>query len=321
MRVLITGGTGTLGQALTQHFLREGAERVVVFSRDEQKQAVMGAAITHPHVRFFLGDVRDRDRLSEALHGIDTLVHAAALKRVDALASHPGEVRRTNIEGSANVIRCAIGEGVRRVLMISSDKACLPTNIYGVTKSAMEWEAVASNALSVPRGTAVACVRYGNVLGSRGSVVHLFRQRVADGRPLLLTHREMTRFWITVDEAVALVSRCLGLMVGGEIFVPVLPAMRLVDLAEAVAPGHPTQVVGLRPGGEKLHEVLINEDEARRTVAVDDTLWCIRPEPHAWRADDPWQGEPFPSGFVYQSDRVGWRLSVADMRKLLESVP
>lgn len=273
----------------------------------------------HPALRLFLGDVRDRARLVDAFHGCDVVVHAAALKRVDAVAYNPSEARRTNVEGSAHVVSAAIEAHVGRVLMISSDKACLPTNFYGVTKAAMEAEAVAANAIGVPRGTKIACARYGNVLGSRGSVVHLFRQAVADNAPIPITHPDMTRFWLTVDEAVDVVVRSLDVMKGGEIFVPVLPALRLTDLAEAIAPGHPTQIVGLRPGGEKIAETLINDDEAQRTIAVADDLWAITPHIHPWTAHE-WAGEPYPAGFPYRSNTVGWRLTVDEVRKMLESI-
>jgi UDP-N-acetylglucosamine 4,6-dehydratase len=319
MKVCITGGTGSLGQALTQHFLRAGAERVVVLSRDEVKQAEMAARLNYKNVRFFLGDVRDRGRLPDAFWGCDTVIHCAALKRVDAVAYNPTEVRKTNIEGSANVLSAALEAGVKRVLMISSDKACSPTNIYGISKAAMEHEAVAFNSTSIPRGMAVSCVRYGNVLGSRGSVVHLWRQIAAEGGTLPLTSVAATRFWLTLDQAVTTVVHSLDLMQGGEIFVPVLPAMYMAELATAVAPEAPVRIVGLRPGGEKIHETLINDEEARRTLACDDAMWMITPHLHPWRQAD-WTGEPFPAGFIYASDRVAWRLSVDDMKKMLEGV-
>ena len=320
--VAITGGTGTFGRAFVAHLLRDPAvTRIAIISRDELKQAEMAAHLgEHAPLRFFLGDVRDRDRLTQAFYGCDTVVHAAALKRVDAIANNPSEVRRTNIEGSANVIQAAIAAGVAKVVMISSDKACLPTNSYGVSKAQMEHEAIASNTYSVPRGTKIAVVRYGNVVGSRGSVVHLFRAAVAAGRPIPITDPAMTRFWLTIDDAIGLVTHTLEIMRGGELVIPVAPAARVVDLAEAIAPAHPTVVVGLRPGGEKLHEILLNDDEARRTV-VTEHVFIVNPAVHPWCAEAPWEGDPLPPEYVYRSDLVGWRLSVEELRKIVEGVP
>lgn len=326
MKVCITGGTGTLGQSLAQRLLSIGAERVVVLSRDEVKQAQMAAEQpwgSDSRLRYFLGDVRDRERLERAFWGCDVVVHAAALKRVDAVAYNPSEVRRTNIEGSANVVSAAVAAGVGRVLMISSDKAVEPTNIYGVSKAAMEHEAVASNAWAWPRGTKVACTRYGNVIGSRGSVVHIFREAVKAGIPIPITDPACTRFWLTVDEAVDIVQNALDRMVGGEIFVPWLPAMRVTDLAEAIAPGYPTKTVGLRPGGEKLHETLMTSDEVGRSKQQFDgstpRLFWITPSHRTW-TDAPYVGEGCAEGFVYRSDIVPNQLTVDEMRKLVWDV-
>lgn len=324
MKVAITGGTGTLGQALTSRFLAEGAERVVIVSRDEVKQAQMAAAfgseadIDGGRIRFFLGDVRDRDRIVHAFWDCDVVVHAAALKRVDAVAYNPTEVRKTNIEGSANVSAAAMAAGVGRVLMISSDKAVQPTNIYGVTKAAMEHEAVATNAMSVPRGTRIACTRYGNVLGSRGSVVHIWRDKVEAGERVPLTDERMTRFWLTIGEACDVVLQALDVMEGGEIFVPTLPAMSMSDLALAMdAPG--IFVTGLRPGGEKLHEMLATPEECARAVSHNGSLWIIPPERHSWRQAG-WDAKRAGLASPYCSETWGWRLTVGDMRKMLEAV-
>ena len=321
MRVLITGGTGSLGRALLPSLLADpGVTRVVVYARSESRQAALAAELgAHPALRWYLGDVRDRERLERAMWSCDAVIHAAALKRVDSVADNPEEVRKTNVEGSAHVCAAALAAGVRRVLLISSDKAVAPANVYGVTKAQMEHEGVAFNAISAPQGTTVAVTRWGNVLGSTGSVVHVWRSAVAAGRPLPLTDPEATRFWLTLDQAAAFARWALGAMRGGELFVPVLPAMRLGELAEAVAPGWPVTVTGYRPGGEKAHEQLLGEDEARRTVAVGEDAWAVNPALHSWRADVPWTGEPWPAGAVYRSDLVP-RLSVAEMRELLKGV-
>lgn len=318
MKVCVTGGTGSLGTALVRRLLDEGHERVVVLSRDEQKQAQMAEAIDHPNVRFFLGDVRDRNRLDEAFHGCDTVVHAAALKRVDSVAYNPQEVRKTNIQGSANVLSAALGTGVKRVLMISSDKACQPTNIYGITKAAMEHEAVAFNAISVPRGMRVACTRYGNVMGSRGSVIHTWRQQARRGQPLTLTSTQMTRFWLTLDDAAGIIMRALNRMEGGEIFVPILGAIALVDLAQAIAPKADINITGLRPGGEKLHETLVTDEEKTRLAASGEyDMWAITPHLHPWRAKGWQQLLAEPGGYTSETAP---RLTVDDMTKMLESV-
>jgi len=305
MRVLITGGAGFLGRALVRRCLKDGAERVVVYSRSESRQAEFQAALgPHPNIRFFLGDVRDRERLTEALYSCHAVVHAAALKRVDAMAYNPEEVRKTNIEGSANVIAAAVAAGVEGVLMVSSDKAVEPTNVYGVSKAQMEAEAITSNAMAWPRGTRIACTRWGNVLGSTGSVVNVWRQAIAERRPLRITTPRATRFWLTVEDAVDVVLAALAHMQGGEIFVPRLDAMRLDALADALAgPRYPREVVGARPGGEKTHEVLWNADESQRVVAVDHGLYAIKPALCSWRGDDPW-GVPIAVDPLYRSDRA-----------------
>ena len=314
MKVCITGGTGTLGQALTRRLLKTDCERIVILSRDEAKQAMMALDIgLDPRLRFFLGDVRDCARLRDAFWGIDVVIHAAALKRVDAVAYNPSEVRKTNVEGSANVTAAALAAAVPKVLMVSSDKACHPTNMYGVTKAAMEHEAIASNAITYPRGTAVSCVRYGNVLGSRGSVVYAWRQAVAEGRPIPLTDPYMTRFWLTVDDAVGLILWAIEHMHGGEIFVPDMMSMRLAELAQALAPGHPTEVTGLRPGGEKLHETVLTDEESKRSIA-EGGVCIINPELHPW-SQPIWAGKALRPGEA-RSD-LAPRLSVEEMRKML----
>lgn len=322
MRILVTGGAGSFGKALVRRLLKDGAERVAVFSRDEFKHAMMQEEFGDPPaLKFFVGDVRDRARLEEAMWGCEAVVHAAALKRVDSVAYNPAEVRKTNVEGSANVAAAAIAAGVGRVLMTSSDKAVEPTNCYGASKAQMEHEAVATNAVSVPRGTRIACTRWGNVLGSRGSVVHVFRRALDSASPIPLTHPDCTRFWLTMEEAVDFACAALAMMRGGEVFVPRLPAMRIADLAKAVAPGWPTVVVGMRPGGEKIHEVLMNDDEAARALTLPGGGYLIRPALHPWTAEPPWQGMPVAPGFRYASDRPERWLTITEMRELLKNVP
>lgn len=302
VKVVITGGTGSLGAALAARWLALGADRVVIFSRDEQKQAQLAERLgEHRALRWFLGDVRDLARCEAAFYGCDTVIHCAALKRVDAVAYNPSEVRQTNINGSANVIAAAVAAGVQRVLMISSDKAVAPTNLYGVSKAQMEFEAIASNALTVPRGMRIAVARYGNVLGSRGSVLWRWRAQSEAGMPLTLTDERMTRFWITLPQAVAFVLVCVARMRGGDLFVPKLPAGRVADLAEAFAPGWPVEYVGLRAGGEKLTEVLLNADELTRTLDIGDS-YLVRPAFQSWASTTPWPGTPVPSAFEYRSD-------------------
>jgi UDP-N-acetylglucosamine 4,6-dehydratase len=324
---LITGGTGALGQALIRRLLVDPSlTRLVVFSRSESRQAEVQAIFpAHPALRWVLGDVRDRERLVEAMEGCDAVIHAAALKRVDVIAYNPSEARKTNIEGSAHVIRAAVSAGVARVLMISSDKAVEPVNNYGKTKAAMEEEAIESNSFAAPRGTRIACTRWGNVLASTGSVVAIWRQAIAMGRPLPMTDPDMTRFWLRLDQAAAFALEALDLMEGGEILMPVVSAMRLGDLATALAgPDYPVMITGLRPGGEKRHELLLTEEEGTRTVAVgtvDDPpeAWAVNPSLHSWCVEPPWSGEPWPAGALYRSDLVP-RLSIEAMRDLLKEI-
>jgi UDP-N-acetylglucosamine 4,6-dehydratase len=297
------------------------AERLVGISRDELKQAdVAEEFAAHPQLRLFLGDVRDQARMEEALHGCDTVVHAAALKRVDAVAYNPGEVLLTNVLGTQRVIRAATAAGVARVLLVSSDKAVAPANMYGASKLMAEYVAVSMNATSYPRGTAISVLRYGNVLGSRGSVVHTWRRQAATGGPLAMTDARMTRFVLTLGQAVGFALRALALMDGGEIFVPVLPSARLTDLAEAVAPGVATTAVGLRPGGEKLAEALLAGDEPARTRRRDE-FYVVIPPVCSWRADGLWPGVPVDPGLVYVSDGShGW-IGTAALQVLLREVP
>lgn len=316
MRILVTGGTGSLGHALVRYFLRETDDRLVVFSRDELKQSKMRELIPDPRVDFRLGDVRDQARLKMAFYGVGAVIHAAALKRVDAVAGDPVEVFKTNVLGTWNVLQAALDANVPRVLVISSDKACHATNVYGASKFAAEGLTVSFNTYGWPQGTTASVVRYGNVLGSRGSVVHLWRKQ----DPLQVTAAGMTRFVITLGQAAGLVHAALDAMDGGEIFVPRLPAALMTDLAEAVNPGAARVFTGLRPGGEKLHETLLTEEEADRSRDLGDNVSIVTPHLTPWTETPYWLDEPRTTDGERRSDTAK-KLSVEQLRELLKTVP
>jgi UDP-N-acetylglucosamine 4,6-dehydratase len=316
--ILVTGGTGSFGRAFVELLLRRAQPRkVIVFSRDEQKHYQLERGLEDRRLRCFVGDIRDRDRLVTALRGVDIVVHAAAMKHVPICEYNPIEAVQTNVGGAKNLIEAAIENRVERVIALSTDKAVAPCNLYGATKLCMEKLLIAANAYSGELATRFSVVRYGNVMGSAGSVIPLFKTQRSRGR-LTITDERMTRFWIEMPEAIALVLRGLGLMTGGEIFIPKLPTSDIVTLAEAMAPGLPRETIGIRPG-EKLHETLISAEEARRTSDLGDLL-AIWPEFqfHAGAKIRP--GTPVPDGFVYSSDRAEPRLSVEETRQKLERV-
>ncbi len=320
--ILITGGTGSFGKRCVARLLeRHKPERLIVFSRDELKQWEMSQAFAmeaNPCLRYFIGDVRDRDRLARAFDGIDVVIHAAALKQVPAAEYNPFEAVKTNVIGAQNIIDAAIDRGVKRVVALSTDKAANPINLYGATKLCSDKLFVAGNSYSGYRETRFAVVRYGNVMGSRGSVIPFFRECAATG-VVPITDERMTRFWITLDQGVDFVLGCLEDMSGGELYVPKIPSMRITDLAEAVAPGCRHEVVGIRPG-EKLHETLISEDDARHTVEYDGH-YVIEPEFHWWtRSMRSEGGRPVEDAFRYTSDSNAEWLSVAQMREMLEAL-
>src|SRR6202167_4809629 len=267
--ILVTGGTGSFGKKFVEIMLRDyQPHRLVVLSRDELKQHEMRASgVDHPSMRYFIGDVRDAERLKRAFSGVTVVVHAAALKQVPACEYNPFEAIQTNIMGGRNVIDAAIDQGVRRILALSTDKAVNPINLYGATKLCAEKMFVQANAYAGAQDNHFSCARYGNVVGSRGSVIPVFLEQRKTGR-ITLTDPRMTRFWITLDRGVKFVIRCIEEMQGGEIFVPKIPSMRMSDLAETIAPGCEIDVIGIRPG-EKFHEVLVSEDDARNTVEVE----------------------------------------------------
>ncbi len=288
----------------------------MVFSRDELKQyetrQLMG---DDPRLRWFIGDVRDRERLTRAMHGVDHVVHAAALKQVDTAEYNPFEFVRTNVYGSQNVVEAAIDCGVRRVVALSTDKASSPINLYGATKLTADKIFISANHYAANHPTRFAVVRYGNVVGSRGSVVPFFRRLHAEGRSLPITDKRMTRFWITLDQAVRFVSTSFDMMNGGELYVPRIPSMRILDLANAVAPDVSTYEIGIRPG-EKLHEEMISLDDASRTLRLPDR-YVVQPTIASWGYTPPADAEPVADDFVYRSDTNDLWLSIDELRDMI----
>jgi UDP-N-acetylglucosamine 4,6-dehydratase len=315
--VLVTGGTGSFGRAFLERILEEHSPaRVVIFSRDELKQYEMRQRWEgDPRVRFFLGDIRDRDRLRMALRGVDYVVHAAALKQVDTAEYNPMEYVKTNILGSENVIQASLDAGVKKVVALSTDKASSPVNLYGATKLTADKLFISSNHYAVAGSTRFAVVRYGNVMGSRGSVIPFFRTLANDGKPLPITDKRMTRFWITLPQAVDFVINCFDDMQGGELYVPRIPSMRVVDLAEAIAPNAAIEEIGIRPG-EKLHEEMISVEDSRRTIRRDDR-YVVVPTLAVWGGYKEPEGAPVPDGFAYTSDSNDLWLTVEDLRTVL----
>ncbi|CAG0981142.1 UDP-N-acetylglucosamine 4,6-dehydratase [Anaerolineales bacterium] len=315
--VLVTGGTGSFGKKFTKILLEEHQpKKVIIFSRDELKQHEMQVGgFTDSRLRYFIGDVRDRERLVRAMHGVDIVVHAAALKQVPACEYNPMEAIKTNIMGTANVVEAALDAGVKKVLTVSTDKAVSPANLYGATKLAAEKLTIQSNAYAGGSATRFSCVRYGNVVGSRGSVVPLFLKQRANGH-VTITDDRMTRFWLSLDQGVRFVIHCIEQMEGGEVFVPKIPSTKVVDLAKAIAPNAEIKVIGIRPG-EKLHEALISEDEARNTIELKD-MFVVQPAEAIWFGYS-WQdrGKPLPEGYIYSSDNNSEWLDVEGIKKFI----
>ncbi|MEA0561856.1 UDP-N-acetylglucosamine 4,6-dehydratase (inverting) [Lysinibacillus irui] len=312
--VLVTGGTGSFGKKFIRKALTLGVKKVIVFSRDELKQYEMKQEFQDERIRFFIGDVRDKDRLYRAFDGVDIVIHAAAMKHVDACEYNPFEAIKTNIHGAQNIIEAAIDRGVEKVIALSTDKACSPVNLYGATKLASDKLFVAANAYVGEKKTRFAVVRYGNVVGSRGSVVPFFK-KIKDTGTLPITDERMTRFWITLDQGVQFVIDNLKRMNGGEIFVPKIPSMKVTDLAKAIAPECEIEIIGIRPG-EKLHEAMIMEDDARHTFEFDN-YYVIQPE-LAWFAQEQLNaGKALPDGFAYTSDNNTEWLTVEQLRQLI----
>jgi UDP-N-acetylglucosamine 4,6-dehydratase len=319
--ILVTGGTGSFGQKFVRQLLAEhNPSRVVVYSRDELKQYEMSQAIQAPQLRYFIGDIRDCDRLERALHGIDTIVHAAAMKQVVAAEYNPIECIKTNIIGAENVVNAAINCGVKRVIALSTDKAVNPINLYGATKLCSDKLFIAGNHLAGTNGPRFSVVRYGNVVGSRGSVLPLFQKLRATGR-LPITDSRMTRFWITLEQGAGFVMRCLDLMRGGEVFVPKIPSMRITDFASAIAPECKQEIVGIRPG-EKLHECMIPRDEARLTREFDDFYVILPAMPVGGAPGVEWvyeghAGQMVAENFEYESESNPLHLSQGQVAQML----
>jgi UDP-N-acetylglucosamine 4,6-dehydratase len=318
--ILLTGGTGSFGQKFVEVMLKEYNPKTIrIFSRDELKQWEMAQKFNHDkRLRFFIGDIRDKERLERAMDGVDIVVHAAALKQVPLCEYNPFEAVKTNILGAQNVIEAALDHNVERVMAISTDKAVNPVNLYGATKMCMEKLFIAANSYVGPkRQTKMSCVRYGNVVGSRGSVIPLFKKQRQTGR-ITITDPRMTRFWITLEQGVKFVINCIEKMHGGEIFVPKIPSMRIMDLAKAVAPECEIEFIGIRPG-EKIHECLLTEDEARHSIEFDD-FFVIEPE-HPWWNAERWSGgKRLPEGFRYTSDTNTQWLSIEELKKMVENL-
>ena len=317
--ILLTGGTGSFGHHFTRTALSQWNPRTIrIFSRDELKQSEMQRSFDDDRLRFLIGDVRDHERLRRAVDGVDIVIHAAAMKQVPACEYNPFEAVQTNILGTQNVAEACIEAGIPRAVALSTDKAVSPASLYGATKLCAEKLFVQANVYAGPNDVRLSCVRYGNVVGSRGSVVPLFRNQAAAGE-LTVTDKRMTRFWITLDQAVQLVADCVATMAGGEVFIPKIPSTRVVDLAEAIAPGVSIRYTGIRPG-EKLHEVLITSDEARHTFDKD---WCyvVVPEHPFWGSRATSDGAHVAEDFHYSSDSNTEWLDVDDLRTLLAKWP
>lgn len=315
--ILITGGTGSFGKAFIQRALDDlRPRRLAVLARDELKQSELRKRFDDDRMRWFIGDIRDKDRLMRAFHGVDYVIHAAALKQVDTAEYNPFEYVKTNVLGSQNVIDAAIDSGVKQVVALSTDKASSPINLYGATKLTADKLFIAGNNYA-GRDTRFSVVRYGNVVGSRGSVIPFFKERIAKGEPLPITDREMTRFWITLPQAVQFVVDAFSTMTGGELFVPRIPSMRITDLVEAMAPGYPTVEIGIRPG-EKLHEEMISAEDSLRTIR-QSTRYVVKPTVDAWWFTEP-SGDPVAAGFSYRSNTNDLWLTPDELQALIADI-
>ncbi len=319
--ILVTGGTGSFGKKFTEIILKEyNPKKVIIYSRDEFKHFEMQKQFEdyfkeyEGELRFFIGDVRDKKRLNRAMNGVDYIVHAAALKQVPALEYNPDEAIKTNVFGAMNIIDCAIENQVESVIALSTDKACNPINLYGASKLCSDKLFIAGNHYVGGSKPRFAVVRYGNVIGSRGSVIPFFLEIRKTGL-LPITDPQMTRFLITLEQGVRFVIKSFEIMYRGEIFVPKIPSMNIMDIAEAIAPNCKTEIIGIRPG-EKLHEVMISEDDARNTVELED-CYVIKPA-FQWWDDKHHRGKPIPDGFRYASDTNTQWLSKEDLQEMIK---
>jgi UDP-N-acetylglucosamine 4,6-dehydratase len=318
--VLVTGGTGSFGKKFIEILNEKKApEKIIIFSRDELKQHEMRMkGFDQENLRYFIGDVRDQERLRRAMENVDIAVHAAALKQVPACEYNPMEAIKTNIIGTSNVVEAALDSGVRKILSLSTDKAVNPVNLYGATKLAAEKLVIQSNSYAGGRETRFSCVRYGNVVGSRGSVIPKFIQQRQNGK-LTITDERMTRFWLTLEQGVKFVIECIEVMDGGEVFVPKIPSTKIIDLAKAIAPDAELEFVGIRPG-EKIHEVLISEDEARTTVELEEKF-VVQPATASWFGYS-WEdkGKKLEDGFRYASNTNTEWLSIDQIKKMISPI-
>ena len=314
--LLVTGGTGSFGKKFVELMLREyRPQKLIIFSRDQLRQHDMRVSgFEHPSLQYRIGDVRDQARLERVFAGVTVVIHAAAMKQVSACEDNPLEAIQTNIMGARNVIDAAINQGVGRILALSTDKAVNPVGLYGATKLCAEKLFVQANAYSNSQNTRFSCARYGNVVGSHASVVPIFLEQRKTGK-ITITDPRMTRFWITHEQVIRFVARCVEDMHGGEMFVPKIPSMKLVDMAETLAPGCRVEYVGIRPG-ERLHEVLISEDEARHTLELDD-MFVVQPAHSWWRKENWSTGRPLSEGFQYASDTNSCWLAPEDLQQLI----
>lgn len=317
--IMVTGGTGSFGQKFTEILLHEHNPRVIrIFSRGELLQHEMNIKFNNdPGLRFFIGDIRDRERVYRAMNGVDIVVHAAALKQVPTAEYNPIEAVRTNIDGAINVVDAALDNGVEKVIAISTDKAVHPVNLYGATKLVMERLFTQANVYTGAHKSKFSCVRYGNVVGSRGSIIPLFLEQMKGGI-VTITDENMTRFWITLEQGVRFVIDCIERMQGGEIFIPKIPSMKVTDLAYAIAPEAKREVIGIRPG-EKVNEILLTEEEARHAIEFDD-YFVIVPEHSFWGKDNIKGGNALPEGFRYTSDNNGCWLSEKELSTMVEGL-
>ena len=320
--ILITGGTGSFGKKAAQIILKKyKPRRLIIFSRDELKQFEMAQVFPiskYECMRYFIGDVRDKERLYRAFQGVDFVIHAAALKQVPAAEYNPFEAVKTNILGAQNVINVAIDQGVKKVIALSTDKATNPINLYGATKLCSDKLFIAGNTYVGREQTTFSVVRYGNVVGSRGSVIPFFMKSKEKGY-LPITDPQMTRFWITLKQGVEFVLWCLEHMCGGELFVPKIPSMNIMDLAKTIAPECETKIVGIRPG-EKIHELMITRDDARKTLEFD-TYYVIQPDFMFWERRCSWNGgQKVTDDFEYNSGTNPWRLTVDEMTELIKDL-
>ncbi len=318
--ILVTGGTGSFGKKFVEIILKENnPKKLIIFSRDELKQFEMAQEFSekkYENIRYFIGDVRDKERLHRAFYGVDIVIHAAALKQVPAAEYNPFEAVKTNIIGAENIVNVAIDQGVKKIIALSTDKAANPINLYGATKLCSDKLFIAGNSYAGHKNTRFSVVRYGNVIGSRWSVIPLFQKLRASGK-IPITDRQMTRFLITLEQSVRFVLKCLDEMEGGEIFVPKIPSMSIMDIAKAISPECEYEFIGIRPG-EKVNEVLIPQDEARSTLEYDD-YFVVQPDFHWWKAEGYKgnKGKLVQEGFFYSSDKNDWWLSVDELRKMV----